>query len=128
MGAAVCGEISEGGDTPLYPVKETVRADISLEGDNHCSLWSNCTKQQHAGAVRYLPKEITCGDLTWLQIFLLKKLTQWEEPASEQNSRRVRLVFLSYCSLSIPVRLEVGRGFGSTRVKCLGEGGRKMGV
>lgn len=58
MGAAACGEISEGGHPPLYPVKETARADIPLEGHMEETLTAACGGL-HTGAVGYFPKEIT---------------------------------------------------------------------
>lgn len=57
MGAAVCGEISEGGDTPLYPVKEAVRAGIPLEEQTEENITAACGGL-HTGAVGYFPKNM----------------------------------------------------------------------
>lgn len=80
MGDAVCGEIPEGRDIPLYPVKKNVRVSILLEEHTKEKVTAACA---HRSSCIFPKGDDTHRDLTWEQIFLLKKLTQWEEPIPE---------------------------------------------
>lgn len=57
MGAAVCNKISEGGDIPLYSVKETVGAGNPLEEHTEERI-SPAFEGLQTGALGYFPKKM----------------------------------------------------------------------